>query len=73
MPLSLHMLDPLKAARRGYAVVIQDTRGTLYVQYNPIDPVPTRGGPLCCNAYGMAGGVYDQQKIERRQDVEDAG
>src|SRR5215467_6398953 len=27
MPLSLHMLDPLKAARRGYTVVIQDTRG----------------------------------------------
>ena len=27
MPLSLHMLDPLTAAKRGYAVVIQDTRG----------------------------------------------
>jgi uncharacterized protein len=37
--------------------------------YNPIDPVPTRGGPLCCNSYFMAGGAYDQQEIERRQDV----
>ena len=37
--------------------------------YNPIDPVPTRGGPLCCNAYFMAGGAYDQQEIESRQDV----
>jgi len=37
--------------------------------YNPADPVPTRGGPLCCNAYFMAGGAYDQQEIERRQDV----
>ena len=27
LPLSLNMLDPLKAAKRGYAVVIQDTRG----------------------------------------------
>ena len=27
MPLSMTMLDPLKAARQGYAVVIQDTRG----------------------------------------------
>ena len=27
MPLSLIMLDPLKAARNGYVVVIQDTRG----------------------------------------------
>ena len=25
--------------------------------YNPTDPVPTRGGPLCCNAYFMAGGA----------------
>ena len=37
--------------------------------YNPADPVPTRGGPLCCNAYFLAGGAYDQQEIERRQDV----
>ena len=37
--------------------------------YNPADPVPTRGGPLCCHAYFMAGGAYDQQEIERRQDV----
>ena len=27
MPLSMGMLDPLKAAKHGYAVVIQDTRG----------------------------------------------
>src|SRR5262249_20395812 len=27
MPLSRNMLDPLKAARHGYVVVIQDTRG----------------------------------------------
>ena len=26
-PLSMNMLDPLKAAKRGYAVVIQDVRG----------------------------------------------
>ncbi len=37
--------------------------------YNPADPVPTRGGPLCCHAYFLAGGAYDQQEIERRQDV----
>src|SRR5438067_1972552 len=27
MPVSRNMLDPLRAARHGYAVVIQDTRG----------------------------------------------
>ena len=37
--------------------------------YNPMDPVPTRGGPLCCNAYFTAGGAYDQREIEARQDV----
>jgi len=37
--------------------------------YNPADPVSTRGGPLCCHAYFMAGGAYDQQEIERRHDV----
>src|SRR2546427_5372439 len=37
--------------------------------YNPADPVPTRGGPLCCHAYFLAGGAHDQQEIARRQDV----
>ena len=37
--------------------------------YNPSDPVPTRGGPLCCNAYFMANGAFDQQDIESREDV----
>jgi len=37
--------------------------------YNPADPVSTRGGPLCCHAYFMAGGAYDQQEIEKRHDV----
>ncbi len=37
--------------------------------YNPADPVPTRGGPLCCNAYFMANGAFDQQEIEAREDV----
>jgi putative CocE/NonD family hydrolase len=37
--------------------------------YNPADPVPTRGGPLCCNAYFLANGAFDQQQIEQREDV----
>ena len=35
--------------------------------YNPIDPVPTRGGALCCTP--VAWGVYDQRPIEARPDV----
>ena len=37
--------------------------------YNPIDPVPTRGGPLCCDPAFQASGAYDQRPIEARPDV----
>jgi putative CocE/NonD family hydrolase len=37
--------------------------------YNPIDPVPTRGGGLCCDPTYAASGVYDQRPIESRSDV----
>ena len=37
--------------------------------YNPLDPVPTKGGPLCCNAYFMNNGAFDQTEIESREDV----
>ncbi|MCC6629983.1 MAG: CocE/NonD family hydrolase [Chloroflexi bacterium] len=37
--------------------------------YNPRDPVPTRGGGLCCSIVWTAGGVYDQRSIEDRPDV----
>ena len=37
--------------------------------YNPIDPVPTRGGGLCCDQAFQAPGVYDQRPIETRPDV----
>ena len=37
--------------------------------YNPSDPVPTRGGALCCNAYFAAGGSFEQGQIEAREDV----
>jgi len=37
--------------------------------YNPADPVPTQGGPLCCNAYFLPNGAFDQRAIETREDV----
>lgn len=37
--------------------------------YNPADPVPTQGGPLCCNAYFLQNGAFDQREIEAREDV----
>ena len=37
--------------------------------YNPLDPVPTRGGALCCNPYFMSSGAFDQRETEGREDV----
>ena len=37
--------------------------------YNPADPVPTRGGQLCCNPHFATNGAFDQIQIEERADV----
>ena len=37
--------------------------------YNPVDPVPTRGGPLLLNMGSLASGAFDQRPIEARHDV----
>ncbi len=37
--------------------------------YDPADPVPTRGGQLCCDNERLASGAFDQRPIEARQDV----
>lgn len=37
--------------------------------YDPGTPVPTIGGPLCCDARHLKPGPYDQKAAEERQDV----
>lgn len=37
--------------------------------YDPADPVPTTGGPLCCDAVHLAPGPQDQRPVESRDDV----
>ena len=37
--------------------------------YNPLDPVPTRGGPVICDAGTVPAGAYDQRRVESRHDV----
>ncbi len=37
--------------------------------YNPLDPVPTHGGNLCCDVATLVAGVFDQRPIETRGDV----
>jgi len=37
--------------------------------YDPSNPVPTTGGPLCCDSAHLAPGPRDQSSVEARQDV----
>ena len=37
--------------------------------YNPNNPVPTRGGGLCCDSASSPPGSFDQGAIEAREDV----
>ena len=37
--------------------------------YDPADPVPTRGGGLCCDNDHLASGAFDQRPNENRNDV----
>lgn len=37
--------------------------------YDPSKPVPTMGGPLCCDANHLAPGPRDQRNVESRNDV----
>jgi putative CocE/NonD family hydrolase len=37
--------------------------------YDPGDPVPSRGGPICCTGDPHADGSYDQSEVENRRDV----
>jgi uncharacterized protein len=38
-------------------------------QYDPSNPVPTIGGPLCCDDSESTPGPHDQTAVETRQDV----
>ncbi len=37
--------------------------------YDPANPVPTMGGPLCCDPAHLPGGPRDQKVVEARSDV----
>jgi hypothetical protein len=37
--------------------------------YDPLHPVPTRGGGLCCWQAALPAGAFDQRSIEQRPDV----
>ena len=37
--------------------------------YDPMDPVPSNGGNVCCTGNAVAGGAMDQRKMEARPDI----
>ena len=37
--------------------------------YDPANPAPTVGGPLCCDGEHLPGGPHDQKEVESRPDV----
>jgi uncharacterized protein len=38
-------------------------------QYDPLNPVPSYGGNVCCTGNAVQGGSFDQRKIEERNDI----
>jgi putative CocE/NonD family hydrolase len=38
-------------------------------QYDPLNPVPSYGGNVCCTGNAVNGGSYDQRKMETRPDI----
>ncbi len=37
--------------------------------YDPMNPVPSYGGNVCCTGNAVRGGAYDQSEMETRQDI----
>lgn len=37
--------------------------------YDPMNPVPSFGGNVCCTGNAVQGGAFDQRKMEERQDI----
>ncbi len=37
--------------------------------YDPTNPVPSYGGNVCCTGNAVAGGAFDQRKMEARADI----
>ena len=37
--------------------------------YNPMKPVPSYGGNVCCTGNAVKGGAFDQQEMEQRDDI----
>jgi len=37
--------------------------------YDPMNPVTSHGGNVCCTGNAVQGGAFDQQEMEKREDI----
>ena len=44
-------------------------QGTDSYTYDPMNPVPSYGGNVCCTGNAVQGGAFDQQQMETRNDI----
>ncbi len=51
------------------STVAERSQATDKIVYDPANPVPTVGGPLCCDSAHLAPGPRDQREVESRPDV----
>ena len=40
-----------------------------HITYDPMNPVPSYGGNVCCTGNAVKGGAFDQRKMEERSDI----
>ncbi len=45
------------------------TDGADKFDYDPMNPVPSYGGNVCCTGNAVQGGAFDQRKMEERPDI----
>lgn len=43
--------------------------GADHYTYDPMNPVPSYGGNVCCTGNAVQGGAFDQQQMETRHDI----
>lgn len=72
-PMSLYLSSGGKANTLDGDGVLSDappaTDNPDRFEYDPMNPAPSYGGNVCCTGNAVAGGAFDQRKIETRPDI----
>jgi hypothetical protein len=72
-PMSLYLSSGGRANTGGGDGILADappaTDSPDRFDYDPMNPVPSHGGNVCCTGNAVQAGAFDQRKIEERPDV----